>query len=565
VDTFVTPKVLEITQSLMAALDTPRALAVKLLLESGEMGQIAQLSCDPTRYRTAERYYRDAVATDLLRKLQVVHPDLDPEATAVRKWWEAEAQCFASNRRLFEIRDFGTLSGAPLDPRLADFIRKVKKNVLRLIGEAPPAVVDGRFGPGATMSDRSRYTTVPNKMSTSPTLTPAALFYLCPWTGTKWAAACAARGDDIRTVVGNHFFTVPKDAKTHRSCAKEPSVNGFYQLGFGRILRKRLKAEGFDLDHGQDVHRRVACAASQSGEFCTIDLSSASDTICRALVELLLPPAWFAALNDLRSPKTYVDGKWVYLEKFSSMGNGFTFELETTLFAAISMAVTSGSPGVDVFVYGDDIIVPSEHSSAVLGALAFFGMTPNVRKTFTAGPFRESCGGDYFNGYSVRAHFLEEIPSEPQQFISFANGVRRISLQFSEMPSVSPSLLSGLRRVWFKCLDQLPSNIRRCRGPERLGDLVIHDDEERWTTRWRSSIRYVRVYRPLRPEGYRLSQFDPDVQFAAALYGVTFNDDGPILGPQGRQRKKWPEGVDHRKVAIRDSVSGYKVGWTPSS
>jgi hypothetical protein len=563
-----------------------------MLFEAGEMGQLAQLALDPTRYRTASEYFKDAVATDLLRKLQVTHPDLDPEAAAIAKWYEAEAQCFATNRRLFEIIDFGTLLGAPLDPNLSEFIRKVQKNVRLLIGEAPPSVVDGRFGPGATLSDGSRFTTVPNKMSTSPTLTRSALFYLVPWTGTYWATACAARADDVRFVEGNHFFTVPKDAKVHRSCAKEPSVNGFYQLGFGRVMKKRLKTRGLDLQHrevprvpkplskftqapwasqpgdgygldlrhGQDVHRQVACAASKSGESCTIDLSSASDTVSKSLVKLLLPPAWFAALDDLRSPKTYIDGKWVVLEKFSSMGNGYTFELETTLFAAISMAVTSGSPGVDVFVYGDDIIVPTEHSSAVLGALRFFGMTPNVRKTFTAGPFRESCGGDYFNGYSVRAHFLEHFPHEPQQFIAFANGIRRISRQFDEMRCPMPHL----RRTWFMCLDELPTHIRKCRGPEHLGDLVIHDDEDRWTTRWRSSIRYLRVYRPLRAQGYAFARFDPDVQFAAALYGVTFND-GPILGPQGRLRKKWPEGIDYRQCDIRDTVSGYKVGWASYS
>lgn len=546
-----TPQVQKIVRSLMAALDTPRSLTVSLLFEAGESAQLAQLAVDPMRYDSADRYFRDAAATDLLRKLAVTHPDLDPDGAARAKWYEAEDQCYRTNRRLFEINDFGTLSGCPVEPRLWTFIQTVKKNLRRLIGDAPPAVFDGRFGPGATLSDRSRFTTVPNKMSTSPTLTPSALYYLCPWTGTKWAAACAARGEVLSVVEGNHFFTVPKDAKTHRSCAKEPSVNGFYQLGLGRVLRRRLKDQGIDLDHGQNVHRQVACIGSRTGEFCTIDLSSASDTVSRALVELLVPPAWFAALNDLRSPKTYIDGRWVVLEKFSSMGNGYTFELETALFCAISMSVFSGSPGVDTFVYGDDIIVPSQHAKDVLGALAFFGMTPNVKKTFTEGHFRESCGGDFFGGSSVRAHFLKELPYEPQHFITLANGIRRISRQFDEMCCPIP----GLRRSWFECLDQLPVHLRSCRGPESLGDIVIHDDEERWTARWRSSIRYIRVYRPCRPEGYTFSRFDPDVQFAAALYGVTFKD-APL---------RWPAGVDHRKVDIRGSISGYKVGWTPYS
>ncbi|UUW21363.1 MAG: RNA replicase beta chain [Sanya fiers-like virus 35] len=535
----------------MAGLDTPRSLAIAMMVKHGEWAQIMQLDCDPLRYLSAEAYLRDTAATDFLRKLEVTVPGLDPDLAARHSWWEAEKQCFLTNRRLYEIMDFGTLGGLPIDPALSAFIRQVRKNVAWLIGDKPPELPRGRFGPGATMSDTARRTTVPHKMSSSPTLTSSALYYSVPWTGTAWASACGKRGDGLSVVKGNSFFTVPKTAKTHRPCAKEPSVNSFYQLGMGRVLRSRLKSRGFDLEHGQDVHRRVACAASISGEFCTIDLSSASDTVCKSLVKLLLPEAWFEELDALRSHQTFIDGKWVLLEKFSSMGNGFTFELETALFCAISMAACSDTIGAQVYVYGDDIIVPVGRARDVLGALSFFGMTPNKSKTFVTGPFRESCGGDFFEGKPVRAHFLKEVPNEPQQYISLANGIRRLSRQLGE----GSRLYWDLQRTWFVCLDLLPSDIRRCRGPEALGDVVIHDERERWTTRWRNCIRYVRSYRPARFQRVSFDRFDPDVQFAAALYGVTL--EGPI--------KAWREGLDRRGINLRDGVLGYKVGWVPFS
>lgn len=560
----LTPEVQEVAESYMAGLDCPRALTVVIMMRYHEWEQLVNLQCSPLQYPTAQDYHRAVSANDFLRKLEATIPGVDPEAAALAKWWEAERDCFKSNRRLYEILDFGTLSGYPVEDWLLEFIKRVRKNVVSLIGEHAPSVFDGRFGPGATVSDPSDRTTVLHKMASIPTLTSSALFYLVPWTGTKWAAACAARGDEVSVVRGNSYFTVPKDAKVSRACAKEASLNAYYQLGLGRVMRKRMKLQGINLDLGQDVHRRVACAASLSGEFCTIDLSSASDTICTALVRLAMSPSWAEALEALRSSHTKVGDRWVRLEKFSSMGNGFTFELETAIFAAICMSCSEDIiPGVNMWVYGDDMIVPTAHAQDVIRALEFFGFTTNSRKTFITGPFRESCGGDFYDGVSVRAHYLKELPHEPQHYIALANGIRRV---FTQLGTSSP-VHRGLLRAWHKCLDLLPSHIRECRGPESLGDLVIHDDESRWRTRWRANcIRYVKVYRPAAARRVGFNRFGPSVQFAAALYGV-------VLAPTRYESRlhdqsvmhKWREFDDKRGIPVRNGVEGYKVGWVPFS
>lgn len=558
-ESFITPEVEEVALSLMEGLNCPRSLTVAIMLRYNEGEQLVKLKCDPEHYLTSLHFFKSTIATDFLRKSNAKIEGIDPQREAELKWEAGEADCFHTNRRLYSLVDSGLTmyNGSLIDPRLAQFIRTVQSSVYELLGGSPPPTdsalrssVDGRFGPGATVSDVSRRTTVLDKMTSTPSLTPSALGFLFPWMGTEWGRACALRDSGVRFVRGNSFFTVPKDALTHRSCAKEPSLNSFYQLGLGRAIRKRLKSHGYDLEHGQNIHRQVACAASRSGEFCTIDLSNASDTLCRALVELLLPTKWFESLNSLRSSHTLYKGKWRRLEKFSSMGNGFTFELETTVFAAICRSVLPEYLREFSYVYGDDIIVPTSHAHEVIAALKFFGFKTNERKTFWSGNFRESCGGDFFNGDAVRAHFLKEMPREPQDYISLANGIKRLAVGLNRCAES----FSLPRHSWFRCLDFLPSNVRHCRGPKDLGDVVIHDEESRWSVRWRGQIRYVRVYRPARFKRIWFGRYTSDVQYSAALYGVALSRI-----PSFRMA---PEGVlDPRGVIPRDGVIGYKVGW----
>ena len=542
-----------IALSLMEELNCPRSLAIYMMIKADDLSQVVKLTCEPRNYASASAYLSAVSATDFLRKVEVKLPGLDPKEAALQKWWAAERDCFKTNQRFNEMSDFGTLNGEPIPERLREYFARVRKIIRDIIGR-PPDVFEGFFGPGATVSDRSGVTSVPHKLSSVPTVTPCGIFYLVPWSGTKWGAAFSSHGKQIQSSRGNHFFTVPKNALTDRACAKEPSINSFYQLGCGRLLRQRLKRSGIDLQRGQDLHRELARRASITGEFATIDLSSASDTVATALVRALLPHSWFSVLDDLRSKLTKVGESWVRLEKFSSMGNGFTFELETLVFLALILGLDDELvAGENVFVYGDDLIVPTKYAPLVLSALKFCGFTPNPSKTFTEGPFRESCGGDFWNGAPVRPFNLESIPNAPSNFISLANGIRRLAKNFCQ----DTDIYFHLRRTWFKCLDSIPRHVRQCRGPEMLGDLVIHDTQDRWFIRWRANgIRYVRVWRPHRFNTVSFNRFCPDTQMAAALYGVA---------PRGVPKDGWPEGFDNRPIVLRGDPLSYKVGWVPCS
>lgn len=501
---------------LYESLDTPISLGAAIRLKHGECESLARMRVEVGDYNDSDLFFRDTAAVSFLKKLEQLPTGLDTAAIALQKWWEGEKACYDSNERLCRYLPEFQRSGDSVDG-ISDFLSETQQLIRSWIGSSPPELTLGRFGPGATFADSGVKSTIPHKMQSDPTMTRDCVWYLPQWLNTQWGAAVAQHGE-ITTVPGNRFTTVPKTSLTDRAIAVEPSINVFYQLGLGRVMRQRLRENaGWDLNRAQDIHRRVARNASISGEFATLDLSNASDTVCKTLVKILLPPAWFSALDDLRSKKSCVGEKWVLLEKFSSMGNGFTFELETIIFAALSCVASrrfnDGRLGSDVFVFGDDIIVREDSCRAVTSVLEFFGFKLNAEKSFSANsPFRESCGGDYWHGRAVRPFFLKNEPIEPQDFIALANGIRALSERVGDE--------STLRKVWFYVLDALPSKVRRCRGPSGLGDIVIHDEPERWTTRWRSGIKYISAYRPHRTRVVRFERFTPEVVLACATYGT---------------------------------------------
>jgi hypothetical protein len=489
---------------------TPKALAAWLLLENGEWDQLANLEADPSMYFEAEDYWRDATVVSLLRKYEPLPTSYDRKAIAEENFRICEESCFRANRRLYPLYD--DLKSYRIQGGVHEVFLRARQNIARWLGPCPD-LVEGRFGPGATYRDKGAFTTIPDKMSNAPTFTADAWPFLFPWSGTLWASACVDVGKVPQKVPGNRFLTVPKDATKFRGIAVEPSINVFYQLAYGRVIRSRLCRQGIHLDEGQDIHRHLACEASRRGHLATLDLKNASDTICRNLVKLLLPSSWYSVLDGLRSKKTEFLGKFHLLEKFSSMGNGFTFELETLIFLGLMSAVMPHHQiGIDFFAFGDDLILPTECSEDVIALLRFCGLETNLKKSFSSGMFRESCGGDFFNGVAVRPFFLKDDPDQPASRIALANGIRR-----SCNGSIGRFFL--LKGAWHESLWGIPSEIRCLRGPSDLGDIVIHDWPSNWKTSWKHSIRHIKCYLPTPRKHVKWSGFAPSVTLASAVYG----------------------------------------------
>lgn len=505
----------KVSLEIFEGLATPKALAAAMLLKSGEWDQLANLEADPSMYLSAEAYWRDASASALLRKYEPLPTSYDRKAVAEGLFISNEGSCFRANRRLYPIIE--DLSNPLCNSGLHSFFRRARKNIADLLGPCPD-LIEGRFGPGSTFSDRGVSTTIPDKMSNEPAFTPDAWPFLVPWSGTLWASACCDIGKVPKSVPGNRFMTVPKDATKFRGIAVEPSINVFYQLAYGKVIRARLRRWGINLNDGQDIHRHLAGESSRRGHLATLDLKNASDTISRNLVKLLLPHNWFSVLDSLRSKKTFFKGAYHLLEKFSSMGNGFTFELETLIFLGLISAITGVDRiGDDVFAFGDDLILPVSYSEDVIAMLAFCGLETNKKKSFSSGLFRESCGGDFFNGVAVRPYYLKKDPEQPADRIGLANGIRR-----SSQGDIGRWL--SLRDGWYECLSGIPTDIRALRGPSDLGDIVIHDERSRWKYTWRHSIRHIKCYKPRPRLTVRWDRFAPSVTLASAVYGSSWTN-----------------------------------------
>ena len=350
--------------------------------------------------------------------------DKDRREAAITKWLGVEDSNFRTNVRLSGISSCEILPGIELD----DVLDTAARFVRRLIGDEPNLEeLSGSFSGGASTSKRREVGVLARKYAEQADVTEKAwplVQQLIMLTCGGWAQHNEYLREP-RFVDGNVLFTVPKNAMIDRVACKEPDLNMFAQKAYGNFIRKRLKRVSIDLND-QRPNQRYACEGALTGSFATIDLSSASDTVTTRLVARLLPPSWFVDLDALRCEFTCIDGVWHENQMFSSMGNGFTFELETLIFWAIASAVKYhfGVAG-RVVVYGDDIIVPSSVAQVLVTFLSYCGFKVNTKKSFWEGPFRESCGGHYYNGLDITPFYVKTPVLDLQSLIHLGNQVRQ--------------------------------------------------------------------------------------------------------------------------------------------
>lgn len=253
--------------------------------------------------------------------------------------------------------------------------------------------------------------------------------FIC-WDPDAFASKFA---DKVVFVDANKGDSVAKTAKTDRGIAVEPWLNLFVQTGINAVLREKLAKCGLDLSSqqtNQDLALHATRELTDPDGYCTIDLSNASDSIATEVVRELLPPEWFELLNRARSRFTRFSGEEGYAatERFCSMGNGFCFPLQTLIFASIIYAsgreVEYDSPN-DFSVYGDDLIVRKAIFERVIKNLRALGFQPNGRKTFSDGPFRESCGVDAHSGTDVRPIYCDGFETVSKIYNLHNQSIRR--------------------------------------------------------------------------------------------------------------------------------------------
>jgi len=440
------------TYSSGESIDLLRDLAFGHALRGGQQGKRILTLVSKCKFRelcdfkldyeqeglTANELYHARQALAFFTKLEFLEVGVDKEAVAASKFSEAEDACEQTNE-IFKLWAQGKFC---FSRDVEAFLYKAQRKIAQVLGPVPSWEQLGyRFGKGATTRTRKRLASIREKFAAGPScseeLLPAANAVLgeLPKLTEAWSSCFTSSSTESSDSIETELIAsvpvliedgvlnfVPKNALTYRTTITEPVLNGLVQLALGDAMFELLARSGLDL-RDQSRNQSLALEGSLTGDLATLDLSSASDTVSKELVYSLLPLDWACLLSKARTGHVLYNGRRYTLEKFSSMGNGFTFPLESLIFWALTCAVCGDNDNVSV--YGDDIICPSAHAATVARLLACVGFTVNEKKSYFRGPFRESCGRDYFRGIDIRPFYQKELVSPRTLFMLHNFYVRR--------------------------------------------------------------------------------------------------------------------------------------------
>lgn len=461
----------EAVERFYSALDCPRSLACWMLYHYKEHDQLVSLSCHPNDYNSPQDFQDAFWATSYLSKYPFLATSFDRREKSLSSFWESETRCREVNNS-FRKHNFN--QDIFNYPGYCNLLSKVRSKIGYVLGRFNiDAMLDAcRFGPGVSTQIKGDDVSASRKYNDERGITRDAhalfesvLKAYCP----RWIT------DDFkfRFERGTRVITVPKNAKTDRTIGVEPGLNLWLQLGAGSLIRRALLRQGVNLND-DTRNQESALQGSRDDSLATEDFRQASDSISTSVVEHLLPHDWFVVLNAIRSHCFSLDGEsWTVSSKFSTMGNGFTFELESLIFYSLAHVVTE-SMGEDVSlvsIFGDDVILPSKASPMFRRLSALMGFHVNSDKSFNSGPFRESCGSYFYDGVDVKPLYLRGRVTSLRQVYTFLNGVRRLASRSHCFMGCDKRFQS----LWNCFVHKIPVSLRRF-GPLELGDSVITEN-----------------------------------------------------------------------------------------
>lgn len=317
-------------------------------------------------------------------------------------------------------------------------------------------------------------------------------------------------GNKYDFVRGSQATTVPKTNTIRRMIAVEPTANMYLQQGLMTLMYRRMKGFGLDVATLPSTHKKLAQYASITGNYATIDFTSASDCVSTKLLEWLLPPQWFRVYDMIRCTSMKVDGQWIELNMSSTMGNAVTFPLESLVFWTLGQALhlTLGKGGHTFFpewedlkhvsVFGDDCIVPDWLYDPFVDLCQSFGFMVNKEKSFHGpSPFRESCGGDYLQGRDVRPYNIRFPTSrrksalEPWLYTIMNGVIKKYITYFGTRNYVYDKQLFRYCFDLFRKYD-LKVKVVPSDYPDDSG-LHISEDLQRWRTAYNIRLSTISV------------------------------------------------------------------------
>lgn len=306
---------------------------------------------------------------------------------------------------------------------------------------------------------------------------------------------------------------VPKDSRGPRTICVHPKEAIWIQQGLRAELESCIKRSvhgSFINFQDQSINQDLARLGSMNRHMATIDLKDASDRLHKDLVRYLFGDYVYDILSCCRATHVKInDTSCIALEKWAPMGNCLMFPVESLVFYALVRAGICVKHGrleayrADVYVYGDDIIIPSKFYDAAICALSSCGFIPNDKKSYYRGFYRESCGVEAYHGQDVTPIRLKNIDIESaagcQSLCALA-----LRLRTSGFDILSSYIYSEIRKKWELPISNNPASqgIFEYRDVE-LSHLLIGDGFVRFNPnyhRFEVAIRSTKAKIDRRPK-----------------------------------------------------------------
>lgn len=310
------------------------------------------------------------------------------------------------------------------------------------------------------------------------------------FTSDMWRIGSGDHNAFIGAGSTSEVLFVPKDSRGPRTICRESTGHMLVQQGLMKYMVNRL--ENHSLTKGrvnfidQSVNQTKALISSVTREYSTLDLSDASDRVSVALFEhlfadtelgyaIMVTRSSFARFPHISDPTGVqcVGDNRCKLRKLAPMGSAVCF---TTLAVSVwsllyTALVLSGREDLAtrVYIYGDDIVVPTECYSQCIMILENYYLLVNKAKSFSNGWFRESCGMDALAGHDVTPVRLRYFPTQEylrnpsNKVASFAATVHQLCKRglyhaARELTSYLPELPPGDVTEPYICLPECMTN-----------------------------------------------------------------------------------------------------------
>jgi hypothetical protein len=366
--------------------------------------------------------YTDEQEHEVIERFEKTEIDIKQTDPHLERYGEA------ANRSYSDRRQIDKLNKAP-----AEIVREARILLSNVFAFFDPMDIYPRHGPGAVATKQqlwSKYlwTNVAAKITNVYPLD--AFFYASLGHVCDRSEHFVKLGEEDLPA---RVILVPKDSRGPRLISCEPVDYQWVQQGLGRAIVKHVERHRLTQDNvrftDQEPNRNAALLSSIDGRYSTLDLNEASDRVSLGLVRLLFPEHLYKCLEACRSSATVLpDGRIIPLNKFAPMGSCLCFPiLALTIWAILTAGSPDGYTRERIYVYGDDVIVPTAYAVNAIEQLESFGLKVNRDKSCISGLFRESCGMDAFQGVNVTPVRLRTVwssdpsPSSYCSWIAYAN------------------------------------------------------------------------------------------------------------------------------------------------